>query len=328
MLTTDLSFARPIRVPDDTGEYLFDPAELRARFPDSVVDAMLSDEARVDERTAQRHQLMPKEELPVLVGVRLSLSFPILLSAIPLYLADPRTEPPVMRHLFSDGGIASNFPVHFFDGWFPGRPTFGIDLADHPGGEADDVFMPTDPVAPVAPRWQEVRSLPAFAGTIWDTAQNWRDSMQSELPGFRDRICQIRFEKGQGGLYLDMDRAVIEALVKRGRKAGKRILSTFDDRKWEQHRYVRYLTLMALLQDNLHRIEDPFSEFGQALSLGLPEVTVYREGRDRHWCEHAEKATSELLELGGGWGPEPLEIDFCARGGPLPEPTMRVVPRA
>jgi predicted acylesterase/phospholipase RssA len=31
-------------------------------------------------------------------------------------------------HWFSDGGIASNFPIHFFDSWFPRHPTFGITL--------------------------------------------------------------------------------------------------------------------------------------------------------------------------------------------------------
>ena len=30
--------------------------------------------------------------------------------------------------LVSDGGITSNFPIHFFDGPLPSRPTFGINL--------------------------------------------------------------------------------------------------------------------------------------------------------------------------------------------------------
>jgi hypothetical protein len=29
---------------------------------------------------------------------------------------------------FSDGGICSNFPIHFFDSWLPRRPTFGVNL--------------------------------------------------------------------------------------------------------------------------------------------------------------------------------------------------------
>lgn len=34
----------------------------------------------------------------------------------------------LIPHWFSDGGIASNFPIHFFDQWLPQRPTFGITL--------------------------------------------------------------------------------------------------------------------------------------------------------------------------------------------------------
>jgi predicted acylesterase/phospholipase RssA len=105
--------------------------------------------------------------LPVVVAVRMSLSFPILLSAIPLYryawegsamqerddlIGDPvegtasiltdravdaeGAQAPrfvrsnVRRVLFSDGGICSNFPVQLFDSVLPGWPTFGINLRD------------------------------------------------------------------------------------------------------------------------------------------------------------------------------------------------------
>jgi len=30
--------------------------------------------------------------------------------------------------LVPDGGLTSNFPIHFFDAPLPGRPTFGINL--------------------------------------------------------------------------------------------------------------------------------------------------------------------------------------------------------
>jgi predicted acylesterase/phospholipase RssA len=328
MMTTDLSLARPIRVPEDFGSYMFDPADLRKRFPDTVVDAMLPEEAREDERIAQRRQAVPEDELPVLVGVRLSLSFPFLLSAMPLYLPNPGGEPPETRHLFSDGGIASNFPVHFFDDWFPGRPTFGIDLAELPDERQPDVFMPKDPEEFVRPRWSEIDSVLGFVGRIKDTMQNWRDTTQTELPGFRDRVCQIRFRKGQGGLYLDMDENVIQDLVRRGDEAGTVILNRFDERQWEQHRFVRYLMLMSLLQSNLQRVKAAFAAFAPALRRGLPEVSVYREGRDQPWCERADEATPSVLSLRELWGPQPREVDFCGPGGPLPEARLRIVPRA
>jgi len=111
--------------------------------------------------------LPTREAMPVVVAVRMSLSFPVLLSAVPLYryaweasLGDGRlqdvqgpqpfdggatddvgTEPlaartsryaetNVRRVLFSDGGICSNFPVQMFDAVRPGWPTFGINLRD------------------------------------------------------------------------------------------------------------------------------------------------------------------------------------------------------
>lgn len=40
-------------------------------------------------------------------------------------------------HWFSDGGIASNFPIQFFDAWLPNRPTLGITLRYVPSETAE-----------------------------------------------------------------------------------------------------------------------------------------------------------------------------------------------
>jgi predicted acylesterase/phospholipase RssA len=325
MLTTDLSFARPVRVPEGIGDYRFDPVEMRDRFPAAVVDAMV----KAGEPDGDgRHVRMPTADLPVLVGVRLSLSFPLLLSAMRLYWPDDRPGGELRRHLFSDGGIGSNFPVHLFDVWFPGRPTFAIDLVDYPEGDTRDVVMLPDPSVPLVPRWNKITSLGAFVGDIKDAAQNWRDNLQSELPGFRDRVCQIRLKDTEGGLHLDMSPRMIKLLVDRGTEAGDEILKTFNAHQWEQHRYVRYLTLMGQVQDSLHRADGPFGDFAPGLEEGLPAVKVYREGRDAAWCQRAEHATASLLSLADEWGPPPLGVDFLGPDRPLPEAAMRVVPRA
>jgi predicted acylesterase/phospholipase RssA len=322
MITTDLSLARPVRVPHALDAYRFDVEKMRERFPAVVVDAMLDGESPA----RARFQKMPTEDLPVLVGVRLSLSFPLLLSAMPLYQESALEA--LRPNLFSDGGISSNFPMHFFDAWFPRRPTFGIDLADFPEGDKRDVFMLPNPLEPAIPRWGVVDSLPGFLSHIKDTAQNWRDTLQSELPGSRDRVCQIRFGKGQGGLYLDMDAATIADLVRRGHMAGETILATFDAHQWDQHRWVRYLTLMGLLEDNLHRAGPPFGAFAPELARGLPNVEVYRGGHDAQWCLQAQHATAALLALAGGWGASPGDVDFRTGEVPVPDPVMRAVPRA
>jgi hypothetical protein len=47
------------------------------------------------------------------------------------------TPADLQRNWFSDGGICSNFPIHFFDTWLPQRPTFGIKLTSFPEGAFD-----------------------------------------------------------------------------------------------------------------------------------------------------------------------------------------------
>ncbi len=53
--------------------------------------------------------------MPVVVAVRMSLNFPLLLSAVPLHAIDfsrvKEEDRRLERCWFSDGGISSNFPV-------------------------------------------------------------------------------------------------------------------------------------------------------------------------------------------------------------------------
>lgn len=310
MTTTDLSYAAPVSVPLPPRTYMFRPEEMSERFPAPVVAQMVG---------AQEgpYQWMPDRDLPVVVGVRLSLSFPLLLSAMPLYAY--RLEPAgVTRNLFSDGGICSNFPIHFFDAWFPRHPTFGIDLV----GDAATGPRLGDPERPEPPRWREVASLGAFAGQIKDAMQNWRDAAQSQLPGFRDRVCRVPLAPGEGGLNLRMTPEQIQALIARGAQAGELLRDGFD---WDRHRFVRYLTLMQLLQRNIAALADPaaFPDFADELAAGVPGVDVFREGglHDADWCRAAAAATAGLMS----WRPG-VELD--GEGKPQPVPDLRVVPPA
>ena len=93
----------------------------------------------------------------------MSLSFPVLLGAVPLYAVDFTLEENVEsrkagkpvraeRCWFSDGGICSNFPIHFFDQPIPRRPTFGVNLRDFPADHtpADPSEASMDAVEPFA----------------------------------------------------------------------------------------------------------------------------------------------------------------------------------
>ena len=76
-------------------------------------------------------------DLPLVFAARLSLSFPVLLSAFPLMTPDFSAKKddsglvPLRRLWLSDGGLTSNFPVHFFDSPIPSRPTFCLNLIDY-----------------------------------------------------------------------------------------------------------------------------------------------------------------------------------------------------
>ena len=136
MQTTNVTEGRPYRLPQGLGStFAFDEATFRRIFPKRVVDHLVA--VGGERREKGLIPLPDARDLPVVVATRMSLSFPILISAVPLHAIDRS-----MRHpegtgyepsWFSDGGITSNFPVSFFDSLLPSRPTFGITLGDfHP----------------------------------------------------------------------------------------------------------------------------------------------------------------------------------------------------
>ena len=313
MMTTDLSYARPVRLPiEDSKAYGFDPNEMRRLFPAEVVE-------RMQRGQAPEHNYMPTRELPIVVAVRMSLSFPLLMSAVRLWSQHPRKPGEVMENWFSDGGISSNFPIHFFDSWLPAHPTFGLDLQEFPAWDTDAraVHLPTAEEKEPHPHWTRVDGFGGFVRQIFDVLENWRDSMQSELPGFRDRVCQVRLRRDEGGLNLDMPDETIAALIERGAEAGREISHSFD---WEAHLLTRYLTLMEQLENNLKDVRGKFE--------GIPECDAWQAGHGEEWRRAAEDATKALLEVVRDWGPPPAPVGFDLGHEPEPEPVMRVTPRA
>ncbi|MGZ4169637.1 MAG: hypothetical protein ACXVUX_19260 [Solirubrobacteraceae bacterium] len=213
-------------------------------------------------------------------------------------------------------------PIHFFDDWLPGHPTFGLDLVPFPdGGRGEDaapVWMPTGPDAVRAPHWTNAKTLGAFLRQIEDASRNWRDELQAELPGFRDRVCQIRMAPGEGGLNLQADPSTVNALMDRGRAAGREILEKFD---WDQHRFTRYVTLMEMLQQNFSLLSARFGDYGRWLGSDASQPIAAREGRGAEWRKNAERATALLIDH----APAPPVFDAGERSDP--EPAMRIGPR-
>ncbi|HEX2191869.1 MAG TPA: hypothetical protein VHH09_01625 [Acidimicrobiales bacterium] len=341
MMTTNLTFCRPVRLPFEENLYSYCPVELAHYFPPPVMEHL---------RTSARPKSKPDSpdlpcpdhpdqllvrlpvagDLPVLLAVRMTLSFPGLISAVPLFAVDYGPEPPgLVRCWFSDGGISSNFPIHFFDSLWPRRPTFGISLAPYPMGRPrKDVYFRAEGRRAV-PRVRDTTSLTGFVAALLDTLQNWSDEGQAMLPGYRDRIVQVHHTEEEGGMNLNMSRQTILAMCARGHAAAK-ALEAFE---FGIHRHVRYRTAMGQLE---RAAEDMLAKYDDLLPGGHPG---YREfllrtpftGAPGDWEREAVGRTDRLLGFvgrrrGRAGVKDPVAPDFTAEGTePDPIPDMRIV---
>jgi predicted acylesterase/phospholipase RssA len=318
IMTTDLSYARGVRLPLERETYLFDEEAMRALFPDAVVDHLCATGRASEHRTpdAARRPLrwMPLYDLPVLVAARMSLTYPLLLSLVPLWTLTEDGRP--VRNWFGDGGISSNFPIHLFDAWMPRRPTFGLsfdpfplDASGEPDLRAPAVVMPASPDERALPYWHPLRGFVGYGARIEDSMKNWRDTTLSELRSFRERICHIRMAPGEGGMNLTMDVAVIEALLERGTLAGRAIVERFS---WHKHLLERYETLMGLVQPNLENTAGKLSALGWLAAL----LAAAGADRDPAWQERAQEETDALLGLARAWHADRFAFRPPSEGDP------------
>jgi len=247
--------------------FYFNEREFRRLFPKEIVDWIVQKarpaDAYPDIHCPNGFFGLPKAaDLPILLGARFSLSFPFLLSAVPLYAGNASSRNKegkwqLERCWFSDGGLTSNFPIHFFDSLLPSRPTFGINLmpntaiAVERNGASENVSAPASEMAdgdserePMDMVWMLKSNEPrqtavfnnferkntkllSFFGALFDTARNWTDSELMAMPGYRDRIIHIRLNDGEGGMNLDMKPEIIADLGKRGEAAGDLLSARF-----------------------------------------------------------------------------------------------------
>ena len=362
LMTTALSHGRPYSFPLDSEAFCFDEAEMRLLFPATVVDALIeSSPGRIDDGVlAGRYRLPAMEDLPVIVPVRMSLAFPLLLSAVPLWRLRQDPDPAqrsrwlrvAERVWFSDGGICSNFPIHYFDALVPSRPTFGINLVDasfvpqDPVDPDDYVWMPAHNGSGATTRVIEVdrdgkRGLRGFIGAIIETMQGWTDSTQLAIPGYRDRIVAVRLSAIEGGLNLRMGPKLIERVATRGARAGQMLLDHYAHRDppprtitgWRNHRWLRYRVAMRVIGEALEDLRAAEAESsGTDAALqpmhARPPSYDFRSERQR---EAALEAYRELLALAdryaamrGELGYPPFDHD--SKDGPRPRPELRIRP--
>jgi hypothetical protein len=312
--------------------------------PPAVAGWMRENAERVEVGGRTLHRV-PGSGMPVLLATRMSLAVPALLAAVPFYEERPGLPGDLAEHWFCDGAVTSNFPVHFFDALLPGHPTFGLDLMGAPdprlaAAAGDDptlrpVYLPAGPGGEVPLRWASVGGLGGLIGKVLDTALNWRDTMQMEMPGFHERVCHIRLSAEEGGLNLSMDADAVRGLMERGADAGESF-ARFD---FGQHRFTRYLTLMQMLETELRKTRERFGYdrdegddprwFRSALSTSLQGTDFpWKNATRPEWCAEAREATQALLDVTAQWGVDPPPALGFDRPGetPEPRPALRVVP--
>jgi predicted acylesterase/phospholipase RssA len=355
MLTTNLTHGRPYSLPfreNESRQFYFSPEEWKAFFPAAVIDHMQAHALPFDTlpRTPDGVTLRPlplMQDLPVVVAARMSLSFPVLFAAVPLWAVDysrtvnkrSATEPPMAeRCWFSDGGISSNFPLRFFDSPLPRWPTFGMNLKPpHPdhADEAEFVWLPSSNGQGLQPSWNRFDDGPSaarmvgFFSAVIDTMQNWRDNMESRMPGYRNRIVHISQRPDEGGLNLDMDAAEIKRLSERGRRAGLRLSDEFN---WSNHAWVRYRSYLAALELNLgefsHAYEHPVPQDEGIWATirgdpgAAPPPSYPWANTKQAWF--ALEMQRSIVRLASEVGPPPKTV---ATGAPRPEPELRLTPK-
>lgn len=373
VISTCLTLGRPYTMPFEKNEFYFSPEEMRLYFPESVVDWMVRHPGKVSEHhepvdSSGLVRFPDEHDLPVIVPTRFSLSFPVLFCAVPLYAVDwtrrrravgepvPSKRAPgdAIGHdeprrpevvWFSDGGICSNFPLHLFDSALPRWPTFGLNLrdtrADRTYANPDDhVWMPTSNLGGIAQEWQRWSNAPgaglSFVGSIVDAARNWTDTLQTMVPGYRDRIAHIYLNPQQGGLNLNMPTQTVEEISEYGSDAAARLADRYlrgvdngqpTPMTWDNQRWIRYRSAMELLRDFLSRFRNSFQnpEPGDRSYAQLIDRDEHAPPNSYRFTEEQREGARDITPALADLGQELGDCDL-AQGAPSPEPSLRVRP--
>lgn len=339
MMTTNLAMQRAHRLPLRHNLYMFRRAEFLRLFPARVVDAMVRASAPVTGPGGapldDYYHLPMRERLPVVVAARMSLSFPGLIAAVPLYardytLLDPAEREKPRRCLFSDGGLTSNFPIHFFDRFLPAAPTFAVALDSYRPEQhgKERVHLPKKARENISHPVRDIASFGAFLGSLMDSAKGWQDNLQSTLPGYRERIVHVALDDSkEGGLNLTMSEETIRELVKYGRAAGQK----FGEFDFDEHRWRRFLVAANRLEESLDQMlevydddggDDPTEPFGAFLRRYAAEPKDYRQ--DEPWRQMALQRFDELMKLARAWRTSPTFRDGRI---PRPDSDLRITAR-
>ena len=268
----------------------------------------------------------------------------------------PGSRPFAERCWFSDGGISSNFPVHFFDRLVPRWPTFAINLRPFAQGrerdEADqskNTWMVRSNGEGIGDWWYRLpdrpalgvsdRRLFAFLSGVVRTMQNRIDEAQMRVPGYRDRVAHVSMSKDEGGMNLTMPPETIAALTARGRAAAKRLRTAYTppdppakEITWDNHRWVRLRSSLAVLEQMHGHFADGYdgapladgeSTYVELLNRGpakLPNSYRWRGNWQRELAANQIQAMIDAVAMVDSQNTVGLDA-------PNPPPYARIAPR-
>jgi hypothetical protein len=204
--------------------------------------------------------------------------------------------------------------------------------------------MPTSNAGGIASLWTRLPKSTGLAGggaffaAMFDAARDWMDNLQATVPGYRDRIVHISLDRREGGLNLNMPTDVVKALTGYGQEAGQRLTDRFvfgmDEGEptamtWENHRWVRYRSTMAVLErflaDFSYSVANPQpgdSKLTELVLRGPDDPPGSYRLRSEEQRDYAEELTEELTALGARTASGMMQ-DGAAR----PAPELRVRPK-
>ncbi|MFZ6647157.1 hypothetical protein ACO0LO_15640 [Undibacterium sp. TJN25] len=359
MISTALNLGRPYRLPfqaPNAHTFYFSLEEFSKLFPREVVDHMVRHAYKSKSplpTTLDKLKLygFPEaENLPVIVATRMSLSFPLLLSAVPLHAVDRTLEENqgvdgaacrAERCWFSDGGISSNFPIQFFDVPIPMWPTFAINLKQfHPDyqNEEDAVWMPTKANSGWQVSWTRfthtgISGMGEFLGAVVSSMQNWQDNTQLSLPGYRDRVVHVSLHDDEGGLNLQMPPGKIDILSRRGKKAGEMLVQRFGTSPytaWNEHQWIRFRSCMSVTVNWVNAVNDGYdsaTSSGESMKniLARPEGPALKSYQLKaNKLKNAQAYMNQFFTLSTQWREQGAGFQSKA---PAPSPELRIKPR-
>ena len=200
-------------------------------------------------------------ELPVILAARLSLSFPALISAVPLWAMDytdnvgTRGRPALSGQALLDDRRRAHgeLPGALLRLAAPGPADVRRRPAELPRSiPGPGRVLPGPGQSGLQPRFRTITSVQGFAAGLLDTMQYWADNAQATLPGYRDRIVQVRLRPDEGGMNLQMPDDVVRRAAEKGRQAAEALRERFD---FDDHRWIRYLTMIGRMQQTVDLME-------------------------------------------------------------------------